>query len=104
MRFAANTEVSCDRSELEIRNIVKRYGAWEFVSGWRESSAMIQFRFHERAVQFVLPLPDKRDAEFSKTPTGKDRNPQSISESWERACRQRWRALALVIKAKAGGG
>jgi hypothetical protein len=99
-RFAQNTDVPCDRSENEIKRIVQRYGAWEFISAWRADRAMIGFRYHDRAIRFLLPLPDRSDDAFCKTPTGKDRNIRAIQDSWERACRQRWRALALVIKAK----
>lgn len=34
------------------------------------------------------------------TPTGRDRTEKSQYDAWEQACRQRWRALLLVIKAK----
>lgn len=49
----------------------------------------------------MLPLPDKESPEFRFTP-GKHllRDLESQNKSWEQACRQRWRALALVIKAK----
>ncbi len=41
---------------------------------------------------------DKND--FRLTPTGRARTENSQYEAWEQACRQRWRALNLVIKAK----
>ena len=53
---------------------------------------------YDRQIKFVLTLPCKE--EFSKTPTGRDRSENSQYEAWEQACRQRWRALNLVIKAK----
>lgn len=100
MKYASSTDVPCDRSELEIKRVVQRYGAWEFISAWRADRALIGFKFHDRAVKFDLPLPDRRDVEFTKTPRGRLRCQQAVNESWERACRQRWRALLLVIKAK----
>ncbi|MEE0100346.1 MAG: hypothetical protein U0I48_01230, partial [Acutalibacteraceae bacterium] len=48
--------------------------------------------------KFFLPLPKKE--EFRFTPTGRDRTENSQYEAWEQACRQRWRALKLVIQAK----
>ena len=53
---------------------------------------------YERQIKFILPLPAKE--EFKLTPTGRARTENSQYEAWEQACRQRWRALNLVIKAK----
>lgn len=97
-RYAENTQVPVDRSKAEIERLVQRYGADEMVSGWREGKAMIQFRMNDRHVRFVLPLPLM--TEFSKTETGRSRTGNAAQQAWEQACRQRWRALALTIKAK----
>lgn len=80
MRYARRTEVSVSRSRAEIESVVLRYGADQFGSALdREGHrAMIQFRIATWLVRFVLPLKD-------------------CSEQQQR---QRWRALALVIKAK----
>lgn len=52
-------------------------------------------------VRFVLPLPDPQDREFTHTPGRQTRRSESKrAEAWEQACRQAWRALALVVKAK----
>ena len=49
----------------------------------------------------TLPLPAKSDKQFHRTPTGRQRrNPADAERAWEQACRSRWRALLLVIKAK----
>jgi hypothetical protein len=63
--------------------------------------ASIQFRASERHVRFTLTLPKSSDDEFQWTPARKKRRkPEQVLEAWEQACRQRWRALALCIKAK----
>ena len=49
-------------------------------------------------MKFILPLPKIED--FSLTPTGRQRTDKSQYDAWEQACRQRWRALKLVIQAK----
>lgn len=59
---------------------------------------MIGFSMYGRQVKFLLPLPRKE--EFTQTPTGRARTEKSQYDAWEQACRQRWRALLLVIKAK----
>jgi hypothetical protein len=53
-----------------------------------------------RRIHFKLPMPDKSGSEFTQTPTGKPRAAGAIEQAYEQAVRQRWRALALVIKAK----
>jgi hypothetical protein len=45
-------------------------------------------------------MPDKNDRRFTHTQTGKVRKETASFKEWEQACRQKWRALALVIKAK----
>ncbi|HPP53681.1 MAG TPA: hypothetical protein PK777_12075 [Thermoguttaceae bacterium] len=44
-----------------------------------------------------LPLPDRE--EFARSKRGR-RKQEHILKAWEQACRQRWRALALAVKAK----
>jgi hypothetical protein len=62
---------------------------------------MIAFRMEGRFIKMMLPLPRKDDPKFRKTPSGRmRRDDDSTYKAWEQACRQRWRALALVIKAK----
>lgn len=101
MTYAANTEVPADRSRAEIERTLQRYGADQFMYGWSEDAAVVQFRMNERVVKFLLPMPDRDDPEFRMTPAGKrERTPEQQQKEWERATRSRWRALALVVKAK----
>ncbi len=96
--YAADTSVSVESSRAEIERTLRRYGADSFVSGWDRTQAMIGFAIDGRQVRFVLPMPDPTD--FALTPTGRTRSPAQIEKAWEQAGRQRWRALALVVKAK----
>lgn len=97
-RYAAGTDVPTDRTRVEIERTLQRYGADQFLYGWDEGRAVIGFRMADRQVRFDLPLPDL--AEFTSTPTGRSRTKAAAQAAWEQACRQRWRALLLVIKAK----
>jgi hypothetical protein len=46
-------------------------------------------------------MPDRSAKEFTHTPSrGTPRSTAQAEAAWEQATRQRWRALALVIKAK----
>ena len=100
-RYAADTSVSQDRSRSEIEAILKRYGATSFMYATEDTRAMIGFRIADRMVKFLLPMPDPKAREFTHTPArGTLRSPAEAEKAWEQAGRQRWRALALVIKAK----
>jgi hypothetical protein len=100
-RYAADTEVSPSRSREEIERILTRYGATGFMYGWDEHRAVLAFAASGRQVRFTLPMPDRRSREFTHTPSrGQLRSPAAQTEAYDQAVRQRWRALALVIKAK----
>lgn len=98
-RYAENTSVSVSTSKAEIERIVERYGAAQFMSGWSAEQALIAFQMEGRQVRFVLPMPSRDEREFTHHSKGL-RTPEAALKAWEQACRQRWRALALVIKAK----
>ena len=102
-RFASKTSVSVEKSKAEIEKLLVRYGANQFASATDliECKSIIRFRAHDRQIQFELPLPNRNDSKFRLTPsTGKTRSDKDIERLWEQACRQSWRALALVVKAK----
>ena len=69
------------------------------------------FEMYERRVVFELPLPKLEDFEIrtDEVPAGSGksaysrtykRSPQKQRQVWEQACRQKWRALVLAVKAK----
>jgi len=99
-RYAADTAVSQDRSITEIRATLRRYGADGFMFGEEGTRGMVGFRMAGRQVRIVVPLPDPEDDEFTHTETGRLRTASSAAGAYEQAVKQRWRALALVVKAK----
>lgn len=100
-KYAADTSVSSEQSRMEIERTLKKYGASQFAYASMEDRAMIGFVMAGRQVRFLLPLPSPSSREFTHTPTrGERRSPENAAREWEQACRQRWRALGLVIKAK----
>ena len=100
-RYAENTSVPSDKSRAEIERTLTRYGAERFLYGWEADYAVIGFTMLDRQVKFLLPLPDRNDHDFTHTPErGNARSAPQAAAQYEQAVRQRWRALALVIKAK----
>lgn len=107
--YAAETGVPVYKSRAEIEAITGKYGATRFASMFEEGRAIIMFEAEGRRVMFELPLPDRKS--FAQETQTYHRNgvpktkvvevpPAQQEKKWEQACRQRWRALALVIKAK----
>ena len=101
MTYAVNTQVSSEKSRMEIERTLARYGATGFLYGWHEDSAVVAFQMCERHIKFVLPLPRRADRAFTHTPSrGTARSGEAAAQAYEQAVRQKWRALALCIKAK----
>src|SRR6185312_13292701 len=101
MAYAKDTSVAVAKSEAEIKAVIRRYGATSFASFETALSAMIAFEMQGRRVVFKLPLPDRQSKQFSETPSGKwARSVKQADDAFEQACRSRWRALLLCIKAK----
>jgi hypothetical protein len=100
-RYAATTEVPIDRSRGEIERIVTKHGATSYAYGWQDANAVITFDLKGRRYRFHVPLPDRGAREFNFTEgRGTRRTATAAAELWTQACRARWRALALIIKAK----
>jgi len=102
-RYAEGTTVGVEKSRAEIEKTLTRYGATAFAYAWEGSRAVVQFQARDRRIRFDLPLPDPADKRFHEYFRGRSthrRSADSANQQWEQACRQAWRALALVIKAK----
>lgn len=103
-RYAVDTSVSSETSRGEIERVLSKYGAKSFMYGWGEHDgnevAVVGFVVEGRQVRFNLEMPDRNAREFWYTPSrATKRNDDAAYREWEQACRQRWRALALTIKA-----
>ncbi|NID06609.1 hypothetical protein HBF26_17065 [Luteibacter jiangsuensis] len=100
-KYAQGTTVSSDKSRAEIESTLRRYGATSFMYGSAPDRAIIAFEAFDRRVKFELPMPNPQATEFTRTP-GRNhlRSPADAAKAYEAAVRQKWRALALCIKAK----
>lgn len=105
MKYAVNTSVASDKSQGEIKSTLQRYGAAKYAYFEEDERSAIVFEFNNRRLRFDLPLPSRMADEFlyrhyAGEKTGTVLPVAKQHERWEQACRQRWRALALCIKAK----
>jgi hypothetical protein len=102
-RYAEDTSVSVEKTRAAIETLLTKYGAERFAYMTDERGAKIGFAINGRSVRFDLPLPSRLAREFREYQRGRNTHVRSESaalEAWEQACRSRWRALLLCIKAK----
>lgn len=101
MAYAEKTAVSVAKTKADIEELIQKAGAGQFVSGYKEDMAVIGFSLADRQIRFILTLPDKQDKTFWYTPERRTkRTEKQAYEAWEQACKSKWRALYLIIKAK----
>jgi len=105
MRYAEHTCVSVEKSKGEIEFILTRYGAESFATATSQGRALLIFEMNNRRIRFLMPLPDRTSKDITHRYDGRARTHKRRSDleqvkAWEQACRQRWRALCLAIKAK----
>ncbi len=82
-RYAQYTKVPVSRSKAQIEDVLQRYGATSFQSGWGDGLEMIEFQIKATRIRMVL-----------QSAVWDDGTPN------EKQHRQQWRAMLLVIKAK----
>jgi hypothetical protein len=100
MRYAEGTSVPIERTKGEMERVLGRYGAEEFAcfTSAKEGVAAVGFVVRGRAVRMRLKLPSPDI--FAKTDRGRARTLEASRRDWEAACRQSWRCLLLVVRAK----
>jgi len=97
-RYAENTKVSLERSQEEIKRVLRKYDADKFGIMEEKTQAHLMFEFRGLLIQMTVKFPDRE--EFKCTPTGNPRAETAIKTAWDQAVKQRWRALNLAVKAK----
>lgn len=98
MSYAKNTTVSPEKSQTEIKNTLRKYGADRFGIMEEKNQGHVMFEYNGLLIQMTVIFPNKED--FSKTESGKKRIDSAIDTAYEQGIKQRWRALLLAIKAK----
>lgn len=99
-RYASDTGVPIDRSRSEIERILQRYQATSFMYATKPEKAMIAFSIQGRNIRMILPMPTSDDRAMSLNRWGRKIPGGQVQKRIEQEARRRWRALALVIKAK----
>lgn len=103
MAYAKDTQVSVEASRAEIERTLRRYKADAFLYAEEGHTVLVAFKMAGRMMRFKLGMPARDDPTFTTYTQARSTFLRLETEStkrWEQACRQKWRALALVIKAK----
>ena len=98
MPYAAQTKVPIYRTKTDIEELLAKHGANGFGYVAEGDRALIAFNMAGRRVQIMLVMPSIDD--FGRTPRNARRTQAAQESAWEQVCRQRWRALLLIIRAK----
>lgn len=99
-RYAANTSVSVEKSQADVKATLMRYGADQFGVLENRSSAAVLFEIRGITVRITVPLPSPTEKRFTISDAGRKRSEKAAWSAYEQATRQVWRALLLAIKAK----
>jgi len=97
--YASATKTTAEKSRQEIESTLKRYGASAFAFGWDNDhvSETIQFRLNGREIRLQVRKPQDEDQAVKKQLSiAKTRTKGDILDAVRR---QRWRAMALFVKA-----
>lgn len=98
-RYAQGTDVSAERSRMELERLLLAHGATGFAYGWDNGEHRVMFRIADRMIRLSIAEPSRAD--FRLTPSGKQRRSEAaITEQVAAETRRRWRSLLLVTKAR----
>ena len=97
--YASSTTVSADRTIAQIRALVVKFGAEQFLLAHDAKHATVGFSYRGVPVRFDLPLPSVSDPEFQTSATGRSRTDAQIASAHEAAVRSQWRSLFALLKA-----
>lgn len=106
MTYAKGTTVAIETTDQQIKAMLRKAGATAYATFEDDNGAKIAFRLHDLNIRMSLAMPDRDSSEFThatKDDRGRPIRPRTdamIEKVWEQACRERWRALHLCVKAK----
>lgn len=107
-QYAAGTSVSIEKSKAEIDTLLGKHGAAQRGVMHDEESltASVVFSLAGRRYKVTIPLPERRDGfQGQGVPRGwstwtEGHKCAFMRDRWEQACRERWRGLLLLVRAK----
>ena len=107
VRYAKGTDVPVARSRMEIEELLRKHGARDVIAAEARGRSVVVWEAEGRRFTMGAPLPspDKfatvsRRANEPQWLEPKKRTEEQQRKAWEQACREHWRQLLLIIKAR----
>ncbi len=106
-KFAAETTVSVEKSQAEIRAILNAHGCTKYAAiddeGRSFVTAVLVKDGRGVTVRFCVTMPDRKSkavTHYMKRGWSYARSESSADTFYAQECRRRWRCLVLLLKAK----
>lgn len=106
MIYAPDTKVDVAKTRAELERLVISEGGKNFTTSHDsdKGTAMVAFRLAGHMLLFELTLPKVEEYRYKPTKRAYGPKPERTDaervRAWEQACRAKWRALLLSVKAK----
>ena len=98
MPYAARTRVPMSRTKTDIEELLAKHGATGFACATEGDRSLVAFSMSGRLAKIMLLMPSIDD--YARNARNARRTAAAQQSAWDQACRQRWRALLLIIRAK----
>jgi hypothetical protein len=107
--YAKGTSVSVERSKAELDTLLGKHGAAQRAIMHDEpagfAAVVFVLRGRKYKIEVPMPTPAAVTPKAAAEPRGwsgwdEARRAQWVRLQWEQACRERWRGLVLLVKAK----
>lgn len=98
--YAKTTDVTVEKSQMDVERVIKRYGADAFRRGWGNAHSSIEFMIDGVHYRIEVPDPDPSSKDFTVRRDGSRMDKIQREGSLEQAKRQRWRAMLLLVTAQ----
>lgn len=99
-KYATQTQVSPEKSQAEVQQLLRRYGATKQGVFEEPGWAHVVFEFNRLSIRISVSLPAGSDPKFRYDARKRLRNEAGRHAAWQQESRTRWRCLLLAIKAK----
>ena len=86
------------KTKTDIEELLAQHGATGFAYATEGDRSLVAFSMSGRRVQIMMVMPSVDD--YARKARKARRTAAAQRTAWEQVCRQRWRALLLIIRAK----
>lgn len=97
-RYADDSKVPVERSEAEVKTVLRRYGCYDITTGEYQGQSFIVAHYVKRRIRITVNMPALTEFQFNTA--GNKRSQTQAQQGWSKEVRRQWRVLVLLLKAK----